>query len=255
MAKQLKLEWHTEKRIVKNLLPYEKNPRVITDKQMEDLKKSLQKFGLAEIPAIDLGGKICAGHQRIKALQLLGRENDEIDVRIPNRKLTKSEFKEYLLGSNKLGGDWDFNILANDFDLDTLTASGFDANDLSNIFDDNLEVEDDQFDEIKEIKEAKKTDIKIGDMFQLGRHRLICGSNQDPAVVKKLMGGAKADMINTDPPYNIALSYDKGAGGKSSYGGKTNDSKTDEEYQLFLKNILQNALAVSKENIHVMMCH
>ncbi len=251
MAKQIKLEWHTEKRIVKDLLPYEKNPRTITDKQMEVLKKSLQKFGLAEIPAIDLSGKICAGHMRIKALKLLGREKETIEVRVPNRRLSKSEFKEYLLTSNKSGGSWDMDILASDFDIDTLIASGFETNDLSDIFDDNLEVEDDEMDEEQELKEAKKTDIKIGDCFALGRHRLICGNSQDPNVVKKLMGGIKADIIDFDPPYNISLDYNKGVSGRQSYGGKVDDSKTDEEYKLFLKNILQNALAVTKENTHI----
>lgn len=76
---------------------------------MNDLKKSLKKFNLAEIPAINLDGKILAGHQRIKALQLLGRGEELIDVRIPNRQLTEDEAKEYLIGSNAIGGDWDLS--------------------------------------------------------------------------------------------------------------------------------------------------
>jgi ParB-like chromosome segregation protein Spo0J len=90
------LSWTTSKRKVDNLLPQEVNPRKITTKQMSDLKKSLKKYNLVEIPAIDLDGTILAGHQRIKALQLLGRGDEEIDVRIPNRKLTEKEIK-YLL--------------------------------------------------------------------------------------------------------------------------------------------------------------
>jgi hypothetical protein len=74
---------------------------------MSDLTRSLKKFNLVEVPAIDLDGKILAGHQRIKALQLLGRGGELIDVRVPNRKLTEKESKEYLIASNKLGGDWD----------------------------------------------------------------------------------------------------------------------------------------------------
>lgn len=68
-----KLIWHNEKRKVNDLLPYEKNPRKITDKQLDDLKRSIKKFNLAEVPAIDTDNSIVAGHQRIKALQLLGR--------------------------------------------------------------------------------------------------------------------------------------------------------------------------------------
>ncbi|MCA9365013.1 MAG: ParB N-terminal domain-containing protein [Candidatus Moranbacteria bacterium] len=82
-----KLVWRTEKRRFNDLLPYEKNPRTISDKQLSDLKKSLKKFGLVEIPAITIDEQIIAGHQRIRVLQLLGRGEEEIDVRIPNRKL------------------------------------------------------------------------------------------------------------------------------------------------------------------------
>ncbi len=251
MPKQEKLVWRTESRRVNDLLPYEKNPRVITNKQMEDLKRSLQKFNLAEIPAINADGKIAAGHQRIKALQLLGRGEEKIEVRVPNRLLTKSEFKEYLLTSNRSGGSWDWEILESDFDIETLLMSGFDSMDLSTIFDDSLEVTDDNFDEEAELKKIKKTDIKSGDMFALGRHRLICGDALDPAIAKKLMIGVRADMINDDLPYNIGLSYDKGVGNKARYGGTTNDSKTDDEYRGFVKTVMQNALAVTKPDAHV----
>jgi len=251
MSKE-KLVWHTKKCRVNDLLPYDKNPRKITDKQMEDLKVSLTKFNLAELPAINLDGKICAGHQRIKALQLLGRGEELIEVRSPNRKLTPSEFKQYLLTSNRSGGSWDFDILASDFDIDTLLISGFDSNDLTNIFDDSLEVSDDNFDEEKEIEKAKDTNIKTGDYFALGRHRLLCGNSIDSATVKKLMDGKLADMVNDDPPFNINLSYDRGVGNKAKYGGSTNDNKSEVEYRNFLKTLIQNALLVSEKDAHIM---
>jgi hypothetical protein len=141
MSKLEPLVWRTQKRRVNDLLPYEKNPRKITDKQMEDLKESLKKFNLAELPACNTDGKIVAGHQRIKALQLMGRGEELIECRIPNRKLTASEFKQYLLTSNRSGGSWDWEILASDFDIDTLLMAGFDSTDLTNIFDDNLDLE------------------------------------------------------------------------------------------------------------------
>lgn len=250
MPKLEKLVWRNERRKVDDLLPYEKNPRKITDKQMEDLKESLSKFGLAEIPAIDTDGKIVAGHQRIKALQLLGKGQEIIDIRVPNRPLSKAEFKQYLLTSNRSGGSWNWEILASDFDIDTLLTAGFDSTDLTNIFDDNLEVTDDNFDEEKELEKIKTTDIKTGDMFSLGKHRLICGNALDMDVIEKLMDGKQADMINDDPPYNIGLSYDKGVGNKAKYGGTTNDSKTDTEYEAFLGTLINNALLVSKPDVH-----
>ena len=114
-----KLTWITAQRRVNDLIPQSINPRSITDKQMSDLKRSLKKYNLVEIPAIDANGSILAGHQRIKALQLLGRGEEIIDVRVPNRKLTKEESAEYLIASNKLGGDWDFDLLKG-FEMGTL---------------------------------------------------------------------------------------------------------------------------------------
>lgn len=92
-----KLNWITTQKMVNNLVPQEVNPRTITDKQMSDIKKSLKKYGLVEIPANDTDGRILAGHQRIKALQLLGRGDELIDVRIPNRKLTEDEAASYCI--------------------------------------------------------------------------------------------------------------------------------------------------------------
>jgi DNA modification methylase len=145
----------------------------------------------------------------------------------------------------------DWEILASDFDIDTLLTAGFDSTDLTNIFDDNLEVTDDNFDEEKELEKIKETDIKFGDYFALGRHRLLCGNSTDQNMIKFLMGGNQADMINTDPPYNIGLSYDKGVGNKAKYGGTTDDSKSDDEYRTFAKMLIQNALSITKPDAHV----
>ena len=123
--KYMKLEWHNEKRKVKDLIPFEKNPRKIYPKQSEDLKKSLEKFNLVEIPAIDIDNKIIAGHQRLKILQLLNRGEEEIDVRVPNRKLTDEEFVEYNLRSNRNTGEWDWKLLG-EFDENFLVDIGFD---------------------------------------------------------------------------------------------------------------------------------
>ena len=246
-----KLSWKTEVRKVKDLSPYARNPRIISDVQMEGLKRSLSKFNLAELPAINLDGTIVAGHARIKALILLGRGEENIEVRIPSRQLTKAEFKDYLLTSNRSGGSWNWEMLSTDFGLEDLKMSGFDDVDLSHIFDENLKNDDSDWDDEKELKKIKKTDIKTGDMFALGRHRLICGSSLDKETVNKLMDGAKADLLDDDIPFNIGLSYDKGVGNKKNYGGTTDDNKTDEEYKKFVKTIIENALSVTKEDAHI----
>jgi len=251
MAKQ-KLVWRTERRKVKDLIRYEKNPRTLSDKQLEGLKRSLDKFNVAELPCVNTDGTLVAGNQRVLALSLLGKADEEIEVRVPNRKLSKAEFKDYLLTSNRSGGSWDFEKLAAEFDLEELLTAGFDSLDLEHIFDDNLEILDDEFDEEKEVEKAKETEIKSGDYFALGRHRLLCGDALNLKHVELLMGGTKADMVNDDLPFNIGLSYDKGISSKASYGGTTNDSKSDEEYELFVKTVMQNALAVTRPDVHVM---
>lgn len=245
-----KLQWRTEVRMVDDLIPQAVNPRTISDKQMSDLKKSLKKFGLAEIPAIDKDGSILAGHQRFKALQLLDRGSEQIDVRIPNRKLTKAEARQYLISSNKLGGDWDIEALKS-FDLDLLSEAGFSDVKLSEFWDKDLGTEDDEFDEEKELKAIKETDIKSGDLLILGKHKLLCSDCTDPQAIQALFGNDRTNMIYSDPPYNIKLDYDKGVGNKSNYGGKVDDDKSPEQYRAFIRQTLEAALPVSTKDTHV----
>ncbi len=245
-----KLIWHTEKRTVDALLPSPKNPRVMSDKTMEDLKKSLKKFNLVEIPAIDLDGKICAGHQRIRALQILGRGKEEIEVRVPNRKLTEDEYKRYMLTSNAVIGDWDFEKLK-DFDVDLLVDIGFDQIELDNIWAKDAEVEDDDFDVEKEVKKIREPKTKLGDVITLGKHKIICGDSTDPKVVHKLFEDEKTSMIYSDPIYNLNVSYDKGIGGKRGYGGKVEDNRTEEAYRNLIRSSMVNALSVAKKDFHI----
>lgn len=245
-----KIEWRTERRKVKDLIPYKKNPRVLSEKQLEGLKRSLKKFNIAELPCINTDGTLVCGNQRVLALSLLGRDHEEIEIRIPNRKLSEAEFKDYLLTSNRSGASWDYDRLAEDFDIEELLQAGFDSLDLSNIFDDNLEIFDDEFSEEKEIEEAKDTDIQPGDYFALGNHRLLCNDSTNIKNVEKLMSGARADLIDTDLPFNIGLSYDRGVSNKRNFGGKTNDNKSDDEYRAFVKTIIKNSLSVAKSDVH-----
>lgn len=245
-----KLVWTTERRRVSDLVPNDKNPRTMNPKQVEDLKKSLKKFDLVEIPVVDKDNKVIAGHQRLMVLKLLERGDEKIEVRVPNRKLTKHEYDQYLLGSNRIHGDWDWDKLAENFDVDLLLASGFDNTDLSHLFDD-LDVEDDEFDVDKEVESIKKPKVKTGDLYQLGRHRLLCGDSTDPKSVQALMGGKKANVVLTDPPYNIGLSYDKGISGKRHFGGEVDDNKTDAEYREFLRKALTNGLSVVEKDAHI----
>jgi DNA modification methylase len=245
-----KLQWHTVQKRVNDLIPQEVNPRIITDKQMSDLKRSLKKYNLVEIPAIDLNGKILAGHQRIKALQLLGHGNEMIDVRVPNRKLTDDNPKQYLIASNALGGDWDFEALKS-FDLEILLDSGFDQIQLAKFWDDEVEVKPDQFDIEKELKKIKTPKTKLGDIITLGNHKVICGDSTKQETLNCLLQDERVSMIYSDPVYNLEIDYDGGIGGKQDYGGNVNDKRTFEEYKDFIYDSLKAALEVSQPSTHI----
>ena len=245
-----KLFWTTVQKKVDDLIPQKINPRTITEKQMADLTRSLKKYNLVEIPAIDLNGKILAGHQRIKALKILGRGNELIDVRVPNRKLTEKESKEYLIASNKLGGDWDFEALKS-FDIGTLEFAGFDDVELTKFIDQEKEAIEDDFDVEKELKKIKKPQTKLGDIIVLGKHKILCGDSTNKDNLQKLFGKERASMIYSDPVYNININYDGGIGGNKDYGGNVNDTRTYDEYKKFLKDSMEAGLAMSQKDTHV----
>ena len=249
MAK--KLTWATEERRVKDLLPFKQNPRKMSQQQIADLTKSLKKFDLVEIPAIDKKNRIIAGHQRCAVLQLIGRGDEIIDVRVPSRNLTDSEYKQYLVTSNKVHGDWDEDILSEYFETDLLLESGFSQDEVTDMFTDILETEDDGFDVDVEIKKIKKPNSKMGDLYQLGSHRLLCGDSTKIESVQRVVGKSKMDMVYCDPVYNINLSYKSGIGGTKDYGGSAKDSRSEKDYEVFLQKTIENALAVSNEDIHI----
>ena len=118
--------WKTEKRKISELKECKYNPRQLTKKQYKDLKNSLNNFGLAEIPVINKDNTIIAGHQRIKILKEKSPDA-EIEVRVPSKKLNKEQFDEYLIRSNKNTGEWDWDALANSFEMDDLYEFGFEA--------------------------------------------------------------------------------------------------------------------------------
>ena len=198
----MKILWHNEKRKISELIPTENNPRILTEKQKKDLEKSINKFDLAEIPAINTNNKILAGHMRLKILQEL-KGDIEIDVRVPNRELTEKEAGEYLIRSNKNTGEWDMDMLANEWDELELIDFGFDEIDLGMDVAEEEAKEDDY-----EMPDEIQTDIVKGDLFEIYkngelRHKLLCGDSTLIDDVKLLMGEEKADVGHNDPPYGM----------------------------------------------------
>jgi hypothetical protein len=194
--------WKTEKRRVRDLILFEGNPRKISPEQAQQLLNSLKKFNYVELIVVDQNNRVIAGNMRVQALKTLGWDNEEIEVRVPSRPLTEEEAREYLLRSNKNTGEWDFDLLAN-FDEELLKDVGFDSKEIDKIFALNLG-SDPKDDEVPEPR--KETNIKYGDIYQLGQHRIMCGDATKKEDVERLMDGKKADMVFTDPPYNVDYS-------------------------------------------------
>jgi len=124
------IKWTTEKRKLSELVPDRNNPRTLSAHDHRQLKKSLKKFNLASVPVVDSSNNILAGHQRIAILtQEYGRDY-EIDVRVPSRELSEDEVTEYRLRDNRNHGDFDYDILANTFDVEYLESVGFKGSEL-----------------------------------------------------------------------------------------------------------------------------
>lgn len=217
------LIWHTEERKVNNLIPYEGNPRQMSQKQKEDLEESLKRFNLMSIPVVNIDNVIVSGHQRLKILQILGRGEETIDVRVPNRELTPEELQEANLRENKNLGSWDNDMLAN-YDEKLLLDVGFAEEELEERFNMSDEREEDNYDIEKAIEEIKEPISKYGDLWQLEEHKLCCGDATKEKDIKGLMGEEQADCVFTDPPYNVNYS------GQGKLGKIMNDNMTEEEF-------------------------
>lgn len=232
-----------------NPAPY--NPRKWDESAIKNLRESIERFGLIDPIIVNKSENrkniVIGGHFRLKiAKDLRFTTVPVVYVHIPEIEREK----ELNLRLNRNTGDWDY-VLLKDFNVELLLDVGFNDADLSHIWDDQLGTEDDYFDLEKTIAEIGTPKTKLGDFYQLGRHRLMCGDATDPAVVKRLVGSKLASMIYVDPPYNISLDYHKGVSTVGKYGGKTQDSKTDNEYEDFLSKLLSNALNVSLPDCHV----
>jgi DNA modification methylase len=190
-----------EKIQINKLKPATYNPRQISKKQYNDLKDSIVKFGLVDPIILNKDFTVIGGHQRLKVCKEL--KYKDIDCVVLD--LTKEDERELNIRLNKSGGEFDMDILANEFDIEELTDWGFKEIELGLNIDKIIEgnTEDDHIPEVKESR------VKLGDVWQLGKHRLMCGDSTKESDVKKLMNGQKADLLLTDPPYGIGIDGQK----------------------------------------------
>lgn len=241
-----------EKLKIEHLLPAEYNPRKDLkpgDAEYEKLKRSIQEFGYVE-PIIwnKNTSHIIGGHQRLKILLDLGYTEVECVV------VDMSEDKEKALNIalNKISGAWDQEKLAllitdlqgTDFDV---SLTGFDPAELDDLFKDSLKdgIKDDDFDVESEL--TKPAITKLGDTWRLGLHRLVCGDSTKQETFTQLMDGKQANLVVTDPPYNVNY---EGTAGKIK-----NDNMGNEAFYQFLLESFQNMEAVMTKDASIYVFH
>ena len=233
---------------INEITPYENNAKIHTDRQIEQIKQSILEFGMNDpIAVCGKNNVIIEGHGRLAACKLLGFEVVPV-IKLDN--LTEEQRKAYTLVHNKL-------TMETGFDLDLLNTE---LNDITNIdmsaFGFELEMDDidaqngaEREDYIPPIEEIAEPRVKIGDIYQLGKHRLMCGDCTDNAAVLKLFDGAQPDCIVTDPPY-CSGGYNDGGRAGGSYANKLKDGTTPKiandrlstrGYTALIKNALANA--------------
>lgn len=209
------------------------NPRVIKNDKFKKLVNSIKEFPeMLELRPIVVNEEniVLGGNMRLKACKEAGLKEVHI---IKASNLTEEQQREFIVKDNVGFGEWDWDILANDWDVEKLTDWGLDLpNDVFTT--EELEAEEDNY----EIPDEIKTDIVIGDLFEIGEHRLLCGDSTNSDDVEKLMNGEKADMVFTDPPYGIAINN---ANGKIL---------GDEDLQVFDECLL-NIELFSKDDSHI----
>ena len=213
---------------VDKLIPYVNNARTHSAEQVNKLAGSIKEFGFINPVIIDGDNGILAGHGRVMAAKQLGLKKVPC---VAADYLTEAQRKAYILADNKMALDagWDNELLKVEieslqemgFDLE---FTGFDEKELADLFASDNEAKEDNFDVDAELE--KPCFSKTGDVWQLGRHRVICGDSTNLETYKRLMGDTKANLVCTDPPYFVKL--------KSTSGTIKNDNLSDEEGVKFL---------------------
>ena len=224
---------------IEKLKPYKNNARTHSDEQIEKIAKSMKEFGFINPVLVDGNLNVIAGHGRILGAKKLGMK--EVPC-LFIEDLTEEQKRAYIIADNRLAEDagWDKELLKIELeDLKNMnfdiTLTGFELEDFDFSMDET-EVIEDEFDEtVPEEPTSKK-----GEIYKLGKHFLMCGDSTDINDVEKLMNGVKADMLLTDPPYNV--DYEGGTGLTIQ-----NDNMDDETFREFLRMSFFNANSVMKE--------
>ncbi|MEQ8154483.1 MAG: site-specific DNA-methyltransferase [Clostridiaceae bacterium] len=236
---------------IDDLIPAEYNPRKklkLGDSEFEKIKNSINEFGYVDPVIVNKDLTVIGGHQRISVLKTLGYT--EIDCVVIDVDKTKEKALNVAL--NKISGEWNKELLADlikdlqslDYDV---SFTGFEPPEIEELFNElhDKEIKEDDFDVEEALKETPIA--QKGDIWLLGRHRLICGDSTDPEVYLVLMDGKKANLVVTDPPYNVAY--------EAKAGKIQNDNLKDEEFYNFLFKAFQNMAESMEKDASVYVFH
>jgi DNA modification methylase len=206
---------------IKALKANEKNPRQISKEQFNQLQVSIEKFGFIDRPIINKDLQIICGHQRIKVLKR--QKAKTVECWVPDRVLEESEVDELMVRHNLNTGAFDFDVLANEFSALDLLDWGFTESQLMGISKEDLEndiLSDDEESELPEPCKDEDAITKLGDLYELGEHRIICGDSTSKDVVNRVMRENKPNIMVTDPPYGV--NYDPNWRSKRGKAQKAN---------------------------------
>lgn len=238
------MNWYLEK--ISKVKSNPNNPRLIKDDKFHKLVNSIKEFPkMLEIRPIVVNDDmiVLGGNMRLKACKEAGLK--EVPV-IKASDLTEEEQRQFIIKDNVSGGEWDWDMLANEWDVEQLDEWGLDVPVFPQV---ELEAEEDDFDTT--LPEEPIT--VLGDLYEIGEHRLLCGDSTDSDQVANLMNGEKADMVFTDPPYNIDFQgtlscttkngkivtmKDGYSTPNSKYDNIQNDKKTKEEFYDFISSVI-----------------
>ena len=234
---------------INDLISAEYNPRQLSKDQYKQIKDSISRFGLVDPIIINKNKErkniIVGGHQRVKvATDLDYKEVPCIEV-----DLTYDKERELNIRLNKNTGDWDYDILADMFEMDDLQLWGFSEEDLVGYAPEEIKIGKTDDDAIPEDVEPI---CKLGQLYQLGEHRLLCGDAAKKEDVELLLDGNKADMVFTDPPYNVDYG-EKNNPTKYKDRGIKNDNMSKSEWHIISTKYIKNIIDYCDGNIYICM--
>ena len=245
------------KKKVSELIPYINNSRTHSEEQVTQIVSSIKEFGFTNPILIDKDNSIIAGHGRLQAVKRLGLE--EVPC-ILISGLTKTQIKALIIADNQLAlnAGWDLEKLSVEIegleeDKFDLTLLGFEDDFIKDLLaEENKGLTDE--DAVPETKEKPKS--KLGDIFVLGNHRLMCGDATIQNDVEKLMNKSLADLLHTDPPYNVNYSNaDRPKASKTDLGKIKNDVMSNDDFYIFLNQSFVTAFTVLKEDSSAYVWH